>query len=241
MKPSLRLVLALSALVLISSGCVRHKMRSSDLAYAPNAPASVIIGYSEFGSPVYAETEAPAAAERMRIWRARLSIDVPDVEDAAARAAAIAEAHGGHIERKSDSGKSSASLQLRIPVAAFTNAIGSIESLGTVTSRHVSSEDVTETYVDTEARLKNRLLLRDRLRELLDQAVEIQDILAIEKELNRVQGDIDSMEARLKSLKGQVDMASLDLSFRRTEILGPLGYVVKGVFWTLGKLFVIRD
>jgi hypothetical protein len=240
MKPSLRLVLALSALALLASGCVSHKYKSPSDSSVARAPASPIIGYSEFGSPIYAETEAPAA-DRMRIWRARLSLDVPDVEDAAARAAAIAEAHGGHIERKSDSGQSSASLQLRIPVAAFTNAIGSIETLGTVTSRHVSSEDVTETYVDTEARLKNRLLLRDRLRELLDQAVEIKDILAIETELNRVQGDIDSMEARLKSLKGQVDMATLDLSFRRTEILGPLGVVVKGVFWTLGKLFVIRD
>ncbi len=63
MKPPLRLVLALSALVLLSSGCVRHKMRSPDLAHAPNAPASVIIGYSKFGSPVYAETEAPVASK----------------------------------------------------------------------------------------------------------------------------------------------------------------------------------
>jgi len=83
--------------------------------------------------------------------------------------------------------------------------------------------------------------LRDRLRALLDKAQDVKDILAIEKELGRVQGDIDSMQARLKSLKGKVDLSSITVSIKRKRILGPLGYVLRGAWWTVEKLFVIQE
>jgi hypothetical protein len=177
----------------------------------------------------------------MLVWRARFSITVWNVSNALAQAEIIAKQNGGYVEYKSDDRDGYASLKLRIPVRSFTNAVGSVETLGEVTSRHLENEDVTEQHVDTEARLKNRIVLRDRLRQLLDKATEVKDILAIETELNRVQGDIDSMEALIKSLQGQVDFATLDLSFHRKEILGPLGYALKGVWWTISKLFVIRE
>jgi hypothetical protein len=55
-------------------------------------------------------------------------------------------------------------------------------------------------------------------------------ILAIEAELNRVQGDIYSMEGRIKSLKGEVDYATVTLSLVRKPFLGPLGYLFKGLW-----------
>ncbi len=67
------------------------------------------------------------------------------------------------------------------------------------------------------------------------------DILAIETELNRVQADIDSMQGRMKSLKGKVDLATIELTLNRAKILGPLGYLFKGLCWGVEKLFVIRD
>ena len=101
--------------------------------------------------------------------------------------------------------------------------------------------DVTEQYIDVEARLKNKIVLRDRLKQLLEKATTVKDILAIETELHRVQGDIDSMEGRIKSLKGQVDYTTVTISLKRKAILGPLGYLFKGLWWGVEKLFVIRD
>lgn len=75
----------------------------------------------------------------------------------------------------------------------------------------------------------------------MEKAINVKDILAIETELNRVQSDIDSMEGTMKSLKGQVDLATVDLSFKRQQILGPLGYVVTGLWWVVKKLFVLSD
>jgi Domain of unknown function (DUF4349) len=113
--------------------------------------------------------------------------------------------------------------------------------LGTVTYRRVESEDVTEQYIDVEARLKNKIVLRDRLKQLLDKATAVKDVLAIETELNRVQSDIDSMEGRMRSMKKQVTYATVTLSLERKPILGPLGYVFKGLWWGVEKLFVIRE
>ncbi len=179
-------------------------------------------------------------ADRMLIWKARLGVDVWNVPKAVADATAVAEKLGGYVEQKSDSGEEDASLTLRVPVKAFKESLAGFEALGTVTYRYVEAEDVTEQYVDVEARLKNKAALRDRLKQLLDKATEVKDVLAIETELNRVQGDLDAMAARLKALKGRVDLATVRLSLRRRPILGPLGYALKGIWWGIERLFVLR-
>ena len=176
---------------------------------------------------------------RMLIWQAWLSLEVADVKDALGNVADIAKQFGGYIESQSDSGETQADIIVRVPTDSLKSAIVSLESIGNVISRRVSSEDVTEQYVDIDARLKTKTVLRDRLRALLDRAQDVTDVLAIEKELSRVQADIDSMEARLKALEGRVELASITVSIEKKVILGPLGYVLKGMFWTIEKLFVI--
>ena len=179
--------------------------------------------------------------DRMLIWEAQISLDVWNVSNAGAEAVSVVEKSNGYVERKSDGGETSASMTLRIPAKQFKTAVAGLEELGTVTYRSVEGKDVTDEYVDVEARLKNKKVLRDRLQKLLDKAADVKEVLAIETELNRVQGDIDSMEARIKSIKGSVDYATVNLDLNRRKILGPVGYVLKGCFWGIGKLFVIRE
>jgi len=194
-----------------------------------------------YGASVKGKEKAgDVRVDRMLIWKASLSIDVWNVSNSVTRAVEIAQKSGGYVEHKSDGGETSAYIVFRVPVKTFNSAIGSLESLGSVSSRSVEAEDVTEQYVDIEARLKNRIALRDRLKQLLDKAKDVKDILSIETELNRVQSDIDSMEGRIKVLKDQVDFATITLHLSRTEILGPVGYVLKGLWWGVEKLFVIR-
>jgi hypothetical protein len=179
--------------------------------------------------------------DRMLIWKANLSIEVWNISNAVKEASSMAERAGGFVEQKSDHGDESASLTLRIPAKAFKTTLSDLEILGSVTYRSIEGEDVTEQYIDVEARLKNKVVLRDRLKQLLEKATEVKEILAIETELNRVQADIDSMEGRIKSLKGQVEYATVRLSLERKQILGPLGYLFKGLWWGVEKLFVIRE
>jgi hypothetical protein len=215
-------------------GCTTYSR--SDLApRGAGAGLSIVEGEASSGF------ESVVQADRKLIWKAHLNIEVWSVSNTVAAATAAVEQAGGFLEQKSSSGEASALLTLRIPAAAFKSALASFEQLGTVTYRNVNGTDVTGQYIDTEARLKNMIVLRDRLQQLLAKAADVKDIMAIEKELNRIQADIDSLQGRLKAMQGQVDYATVTLHLKRRAILGPLGYVFKGLFWGVGKLFVIRN
>ena len=242
MHATVRHLILFCCLAVLAAGCASpKKMRKASLA-VPQSLA--IVGYDAAGAPVYENGSAPggdAVRERMLAWKASLSVEVADVTNAALRAVALAEQNGGYLESRSDHSYGGTSLKLRLPAPAFTNAIGALEALGRVESRSVESEDVTEQYVDVEARLKNRIVLRDRLQQLLDKAVNVKDVLAIEAELNRVQSDIDSMEGRIKALRSNVDFTRVEVSLQRKKVLGPLGYLLKGLGWGIKKLFVLRE
>ncbi len=215
------LSVVLAVLVCAVSGCTTVDRTMADAALEAAPPATVL------------------PPGRMLIWRARLSLEVANVSDAVSQVREIAEQAGGYVESKSEEQK--ARVVLRVPVEALTPAMSSLEDVGRVIRRSISSDDVTERYVDTEARLQTMIALRDRLQALLDRAENVSQVLTVERELSRVQSDIDAMEARLRSLRAQVDLATIEVSISRRVILGPVGYIIKGTFWTIGKLFVIQD
>lgn len=220
-------VLMMGLCAVVISGCASHSQKT------PVPPsADFMMAQNDDGN---------AKIERMLIWRARFRVEVGNISNAVATATSLAKQHGGFVEQQSNSGDSSANMTLKIPGKAFTTALAGLETLGDITYRNVEGKDVTEEYVDIEARLKNKIVLRDRIKQLLEKATEVTDILEIETQLNRIQSDIDSMEGRIKSLKGQVDYATVDLSLSRKPVLGPVGYVLKGLWWGIEKLFVIRE
>lgn len=220
-------IVSIGFAALLTAGCTTYREASGGVQL-------------EGGSGMAGEPQA-READRMLIWRGWLGLEVGHVSNTVARITEMTVKAGGHVENVSDEGEASASLVLRVPVNRLSSTMAALEELGTVKHRTVSSEDVTEQYVDTDARLQTMTALRDRLRELLDKAQDVKDILAIEKELGRVQADIDAMQARLKALRGQVDLASIHVSIKRQRILGPLGYAFKGIWWVVEKLFVIQD
>lgn len=75
----------------------------------------------------------------------------------------------------------------------------------------------------------------------MERATSVQDVVAVERELSWVQGEIDSMEARLESLRSRVSLSELRLTLEHAQIVGPIGDVGKGVWWAVSKLFVIRS
>ena len=86
---------------------------------------------------------------------------------------------------------------------------------GRLVSTSVSAEDLTRDIVDGEARLRAQKTLRDRLQQLLrDRPGKLADLLETERELARVQGEIDSMESMLAVMRQRVDMSTLDIAYR---------------------------
>jgi len=95
-------------------------------------------------------------------------------------------------------------------LAAQADAAG-----GRVISENVASEDLTRQIVDTEARLRAQTALRDRLQELLrSRPGRLADLLEVERELARVQGEIDAVQSSLAVMRTRVAMSELTIQYR---------------------------
>ncbi len=146
----------------------------------------------------------------------------------------------GFIEWSSVNAGQSVRLRARVPASELVTVMDSLSGLGVEQHRSVSAADVTDEHADLSTRLANDISLRDRLRALLERATDVEEILAIEKELNRIQTEVESLQGRLDRLDSQIVLSELTVGLTREQILGPLGYVGYGLWWALSKLFVLH-
>ena len=176
--------------------------------------------------------------ERKLIKSSWLTIGVKDLAQAEIGAKAIVEQQAGYIQNTHGEQGKSFNLSIRVPQDHYASVLLGLRKLGEIISENESVQDVTTEFIDNQARLNNLHKLRDRIQLLLNRADRIDDILKIERELNRTQSEIDRLEGRMKYLKGQVDYASIELSAEKQKTYGPLGYFFMGIWWGVEKLFV---
>jgi hypothetical protein len=101
---------------------------------------------------------------------------------------------------------------LRIPVAELSSAVADLKMLGRVENESQSGEEVTQQHTDLLARLKNSRETEQRLQAILTQRTgKIKDVLEVEREIARVRGEIEAMEAEQKNLEHRVEFASANL------------------------------
>lgn len=118
----------------------------------------------------------------------------------------------------------SANLALRAEPEWLESFIGDIQNSvtnaeGRMTSNSVSAEDLTRSILDTDARLKAQTTLRDRLQGLLaTRNAELSDLLALERELARVQGQIESATTNLAALRQRVSMSRVDINYQSKRL-----------------------
>jgi Domain of unknown function (DUF4349)/Putative zinc-finger len=100
---------------------------------------------------------------------------------------------------------------LRVPADQLDATLAELRKLGRVEVESQSGQEITAQYRDLEARLSNGRNTERRLTELLQQRTgKLSDVLAVETELSRVRGEIESMESQRKSLANQVAFATLN-------------------------------
>ena len=113
---------------------------------------------------------------------------------------------------------------------------------GDITSRQTTAEDLTVTIIDTDARLNAQQALQKRIEDLLENRPgDLGDLLETERELARVNGDIDSLKSSMKALMQRVNMSQLTVSYetKRNPVsrgaLSPLGDAFGGFFYNLSS------
>ena len=99
-------------------------------------------------------------------------------------------------------GPQSATVVARVPATKLEPLARSVAGLGEVTAQTAGQDDITAQVVDLEARLKNLQAEEVRLRSFLTKANRVSDMLSIERELSRVRGEIEAMQAQQRYLFG---------------------------------------
>lgn len=92
---------------------------------------------------------------------------------------------------------------------------------GRLTNYNESVQDVTNDYIDTQSRLKNLRAEQDRLLELISHAQALGDIMVVDQRLTDVEGQIESTEAHLKALNGQVAFYTISISLQPIDVATP--------------------
>jgi len=158
-----------------------------------------------------------ATADPMLIRTGDASLEVANVDSAAAAVQALATSLGGYVTSSNRQSGAydvrSATLQLRIPAPRFDEAMSSLRPLGKVEYVNIAAEDVGEEYTDVQARMRNQQKLEARLVDLLaSRTGKLEDVLAVERELARVRETIERYEGRLRYLGSRVAMSTLTVT-----------------------------
>lgn len=201
--------------------------RASDRLAAP-APKFGQSGAerSEPGAQAVPPAQEPAPSRRV-IRTGQIAIEVEKFDDAARRLLVIAETAGGFIADSSyteEGGAPRGTFVLRVPAPRFSEAVRQVEALGTVQRRQIGGQDVTEEYVDLEARIRNLERQEARLLTFMDRATRIPDLMAIENEVARVRGEIERLTGRLRYLANRVELATIQAEVRQKPRKGPGGF-----------------
>lgn len=190
------------------SGVMMEKM-----AYAGGDDGyDVMYSTDEDAMPVPTQISEQTIEQKI-IRNGHINIEVKDFFVASTKIEGYAQKYNGYVSQ-SDShtdrnGKFSGSLSIRVPENHFDALVTEVAALGTVESKNVYANDVTEEFVDLQARLSNSKEHEKRLVQMYDKAENVKEMLSIERELSRVRGEIESSEGRLRYLENRVSYSTL--------------------------------
>lgn len=149
-----------------------------------------------------------------------LSIEVRDINQASGAIMDKIKELEGFVASESaysESSRSSRNMTIRIPADRFDQLIAFLETQAVrVANKNITLRDVSEEFVDVEARLTTKRELEQRYRELLAKAKTVEEMLSIERELANVRAEIESMTGRLKYLSDRVALSTLNLEVFQT-------------------------
>lgn len=183
----------------------------------------------------------------LRIITATVEMEVEEFEEAMAAIKDIAREVDGRVasssSRRDDEGLMSGSVEMKIPARRYEEAMRAVSELGEVRDAQETSQDVSEEYVDLEARLDNARRLETRILGLLEASTgTIEDVLYVEKELAAVREDIERIEGRLRFLKSRIAMSTItvELYEKGARWAGEptAGHVFGGILDKIGIVFV---
>jgi Domain of unknown function (DUF4349) len=234
----LRAVPVLASLTLIAiavaalSGCSSGASSSSALSAQAEAPApipsasaaaaapangSASSGFGGSAQSVSAGRLAPTGEQL--IYTAQLSVRAHSVSAAISRATSIVTAAGGYVSAENavtnqkDPAQSTATLTLKIPVAAYAATLSELTSgLGTQLSLQQQTQDVTQQVADVSSIVASDEAAIVQLRALLKHAGSVGDLLSVQDQINNEETNLEAMLAQQNALNHETSYATVTMT-----------------------------
>lgn len=191
-------------------------------ADAAQPQASAREGAPDSGSGAGRASSAPKVSASHIIRTASLTVRVKDVPKALDEARATTENAGGYVGNETttrdDEGHERTRVVLRVPVDRYTEVLTELEGAGRLIERSAKAQDVTDQVVDVESRIKSQRASVARIRELMDRATKLSDVVTLEGELSTRQADLEALLAQQTSLKDRTSLATITLSLSETPV-----------------------
>jgi predicted small secreted protein len=239
MKRTWSLLLAVLLAAALLGGCgagSAKKMDSTSTASAPQEAAArdsvtpqsapAVKNPGTGGAAVPAGAPVIPDPDRKIIQNASFDIKIKDGDAVVNKLTATVSASGGWVQDVKQSGTKETgrtiNMTVRVPGSAYTAITTIIRELGDITQQHEWAQDVTDQYVDLEARIKTTQTHLDQLNKLYAQGGTIKDMMEVENEVARVTADLESMKGRMRVLSNQVDFSTLVINLYEPGVPAPL-------------------
>ena len=204
-------------------------------AAATAAPAPTMAP-APTSAPAMAPTAAPAAAQaavndavalkvqaspqvqtRVIVHTAYVALVVGNIAGAVDWIAGLAQALGGWVVSSDRTSLHNGAISIRIPAASLEDALSQLEGFAVeVESRTVTSQDVTDQYVDFQSRLVSMRATEGRLLSFLEKATDVEDALDVHQELASLQVQIEEIQGRLNFLEQTAAYSLIDVALKLT-------------------------
>lgn len=194
----------------------------------PGATGMFTIYTASTGSNDPSQGPTVVLPERKIIRNAELTVELDAPAEAQRRLASLAESHGGYVvtaesrqqDARGQGAPPSVSVEMRVPAPRFDAAVAEIRALGgRVRQEKITGRDVTEEYIDLEARLRAQRALEAQFLEIMKRAAKVSDALEVQRELANVRSEIERVEGRRRFLENQSSLSTIKVTLQTTAPL----------------------
>ncbi|WP_026476191.1 DUF4349 domain-containing protein [Alkaliphilus transvaalensis] len=163
-----------------------------------------------------------ATDNRKIINKGRLSLETMEFDESYKDTYYLVEKYGGYFQtsdtqyrllnrEKPEESLRTTYFNIRVPSENFNDIFQELKEVGIVINENTNAQDITMTYRDVETEVLNLEIQEERLREILQKAEKIEDILRIENELSRIRLQINSMRGTLKNYDQLVSLSTIEV------------------------------
>ena len=183
-------------------------------------PPSTVTGTPPVDDSVYFGSAVPS--ERMVIKSAYMALVVEDVSASLVQIGNLAASFGGFVVSSNmgeEQNRLYANISFRVEAARFNEALQALRDLAAdVRSESTSGEDVTEEYIDLDARRRNLEASEAQLLELMEKAGTVEEILKVQQELVRTRQDIEQTKGRMQYLAESAALSFINASLEQSKL-----------------------